>query len=1037
MKGSNHSSPAKAARVLSLLCLCLLALALLASNASAVADANPPIQYDTVMTRYYTSSVDGATLPCSVYVPQTAVMMPVWVDLHAFGGHGGISEEMADAARAYGCIVVSPWGRNYHSFFMDGKDKAGAPEPRLVDDFTAGSAAGWSALIGDRWTAQSDSYQQLDPSDAWKLAGRAGSSGSYCSASVDMTAFEPSTADGYGEYAGGLMVRRQPNGDGYLVDLDCDPAGKKWVRIFKRGGSQWTTLSRTSLPDAVDLQATHNLKVVLYEDTIEVHGDHYVMASAQDASFASGEVALASFGAKHRFDDFRLQNETLYGERDVMDTVDQCLEELGGTLALADSSRMFIAGQSMGGLGALNLGLHYPDLFAYIHPAWGPSDLSEGYDWIKAQYPDQDPSTPVGGRYYAREQDGNIGEAIRALHGGVEPGAGGAPVASNLHENSARYILENALNTPVRFEHPEYDSLVPNTTSPMTIKWLNTGGDWIKVKDGDQRPSAPYASGKGLWQTWAGTSGLYNCAPETSLYDPSTGAPGPSVPTLGIWDNTDYSAMLDYGYGSHCGVVGDSSLAAPVLLSFLRLNSQYGTLHADPDDVAYRTFDSKHGRAWWLTLEPAYPDQDKPGLARAHRDIAANRINLHVKNGKTTTLDLVRMRMNTTSGVLTVTVDSNTSPESEFKVSDEYRKTDLRLTGAWFPARKGDYQVRLDGSAVGFEMTGTTLTVPGIDTASGTRTFTVTMPSGLDGLNLLAARNPGFESGTGGWSPAMDGGLNGVFELNQQPFLSHSGSNSIVIKNPVAGAAPYTGYWQSGTIPVQPLKVYDLSAFAKTRAFNSVERSYLDGIYAPGTGSWAAVGLMWQRADGTLAGWDNSAGINDSTGWTPIEVSAPAPADAAMVRAVLFTVCPNSGGISGSAWFDDVSLTTESAMAVTSVSPASAANTAAVDLSVGGTGFKSGAAVRLERGATIIGATAVTVTSSTTITCQVNISGQPLGKYDVVVTNPDGQEARLVGGFSVTDACGQGAAASISVFAGVLGLLSLAGSTRLLRRKNL
>jgi len=53
--------------------------------------------------------------------------------------------------------------------------------------------------------------------------------------------------------------------------------------------------------------------------------------------------------------------------------------------------------------------------------------------------------------------------------------------------------------------------------------------------------------------------------------------------------------------------------------------------------------------------------------------------------------------------------------------------------------------------------------------------------------------------------------------------------------------------------------------------------------------------------------------------------------------------------------------------------------------------------------------------------------GKPLGKYDLIVKNPNGQEAKLAGGFSITDACGQGAGANITVFAGIMGLLSMAG----------
>ena len=106
------------------------------AGVAGAAGTNLPIQYDTVMTRYYRSSVDGAVLPASVYVPQRSTKMPVWVDLHAFCGIGGISEKMAKCASTNGCIIISPWGRNYHSFYADGRDMSSSPEPRIIDDFT-------------------------------------------------------------------------------------------------------------------------------------------------------------------------------------------------------------------------------------------------------------------------------------------------------------------------------------------------------------------------------------------------------------------------------------------------------------------------------------------------------------------------------------------------------------------------------------------------------------------------------------------------------------------------------------------------------------------------------------------------------------------------------------------------------------------------------------------------------------------------------------------------------------------------------------
>jgi len=111
---------------------------------------------------------------------------------------------------------------------------------------------------------------------------------------------------------------------------------------------------------------------------------------------------------------------------------------------------------------------------------------------------------------------------------------------------------------------------------------------------------------------------------------------------------------------------------------------------------------------------------------------------------------------------------------------------------------------------------------------------------------------------------------------------------------------------------------------------------------------------------------------------------------------------------------------------INTVAPASAANLFVVDAQIAGSGFAAGATVRLERSSTVINATDVVVSPSQ-ITCKLNLNGQPLGKYNLIVKNPNGQEAKLAGGFSITDACGQGAGASIVVLAGMMSLLSMAG----------
>jgi parallel beta-helix repeat protein len=90
---------------------------------------------------------------------------------------------------------------------------------------------------------------------------------------------------------------------------------------------------------------------------------------------------------------------------------------------------------------------------------------------------------------------------------------------------------------------------------------------------------------------------------------------------------------------------------------------------------------------------------------------------------------------------------------------------------------------------------------------------------------------------------------------------------------------------------------------------------------------------------------------------------------------------------------------------VTYVSPNSApSGKASVSLTVTGTRFAPGAGVRLARtGQSDIIASGVTVVSSTSITCSLDLTNAEPGAWDVIVTNPDGGKGVLAGGFNVTE----------------------------------
>ena len=897
---------------------------------------NSPLQYSTVMTRYYESSIDGATLPCSIYVPgpdrySGSSLLSLWVDLHAFGGHGGISSDpyndQTAAADAYGMAVISPWGRNYKGMYTDAGGST-ATTPLIYDEFSA-AASGWTPQSGS-WAVSSGTYRQGDASMAWKNAARADSSGSDYTVSVRLRE-EPGTG---GISAMGVTFRRQGSSDYYQVDL-CDWAGfwgrGRELRLYKRVNGAWVTLAE----DPFNWQdgEWYELKVNAFQEYIEVHLDNELQnldASYRfhsdgseapyrlDNTFKTGGAGLASFGACHQFDDFRLQNEFLYGESDIMDCIQQFIEEVSvDPNRRIDPSRIFVSGYSMGGMGTWSLGLHYPDVFTALHPAYGSTDLEEGYRWIASQFPDPDKADPaifpgINPALYLPDQDVHIGEALRSLLG-CDPSGITETVRSQLRENSARYILENGLNTSVRIEHPEYDVLIPNSTSPMNIWWFLSSNALTRM-----RSSTPgYAHSKYVWQRWLQYPGLIKGLKETSGYGANGEAPANAA---NIWDNWDYSMHGKYGdltsAGAKAGAHGngyvnpafmDAFVCSRITNFFSRADAALHAERANPSEVAYKTYDNRHGRAWWLSVEPAYPDANNPGLARVRRIPASNGAAVHAKNVKTLSLDVTSMGLNTSAGsTITLTLDSNTAPEAE-PVVDSWKKTDLKLVGTWWPA--AGYTVTLNGAAVNCARTGTSLTIEGIPLSTSAATLKVTVPSGM--VNLIA--NPGFESGSASWTSGnhLFGGGTGTFELTSTAttgVAAHSGGYSVRIKDARANGWPFISSWDSSAVAVTSNTSYTASAFAKTRVLWSMTRISDGGKYNEHYTSNAGVGILWLNASGAPVSLSSSTGIHGSKDWTPLQVTAACPANAAYAKVIVFSINPNSYGAKGSAFFDDVAL---------------------------------------------------------------------------------------------------------------------------------
>ncbi len=94
---------------------------------------------------------------------------------------------------------------------------------------------------------------------------------------------------------------------------------------------------------------------------------------------------------------------------------------------------------------------------------------------------------------------------------------------------------------------------------------------------------------------------------------------------------------------------------------------------------------------------------------------------------------------------------------------------------------------------------------------------------------------------------------------------------------------------------------------------------------------------------------------------------------------------------------------TAPAPVISGITPGTGTNSSAVSITdLHGSWFQAGAVVNLTRtGHDNITATGVSVVSGIWITCSLPITGAEAGSWDVVVTNPDGQEAMLAGGFTI------------------------------------
>jgi poly(3-hydroxybutyrate) depolymerase len=825
----------------------------------------------------FKSTVDGLNLPCSIYLPKgynASNSYPVWVELHALEGVPIVSNNMWDifsnsikgVADANGWIVLSPWGRNLGSYYIDGVEKNEGPnaEPDIIDDLS--SLDGWTK-VGGNWTAASGVFRQSDGSSAWKEIVRSGSTGQDYAVRARLR--EVSRTGSVSSM--GINLRRDPiTGDSYHVDLYTEGTNK-YVRLFRYSGGDWTLIQQMALDwqPLTMWDSWINLKVTSYNGYIRVFvNDKPVdMSVPGDAAPygtgrllpeppVSGEVSLCSLGGVHEFDELRVDNEYEYGETDVIDCINQAMEKLN-----IDEDRVYVSVLSMGAVGSYVLGIHAPGLVAAVSPNAGASDLVHDYQFLKEHFP------TCPGPPYADINDAYVCDYWRII-AGTEHEPDHPMDTPLLKDNSARYVLENMANMPIRIVQGLNDSNFPNSHENMTVMWWSKSDPtawWLHVE-----APAPYSPAT---STFANGGDIYNLLTAWSSQGPY------------------YAEYNTSPYGGH-GFMEPYEVTAAFFAAQAR--------ERHPAQVAYKSYDDEVSESYWMKMKRYAAAGDEAALARVSVDLAANSVSAHARNVEKLTLDLQAPGISIGPGeTVTVRLDTNTDP-SAMPVVDKLKMTELELVHAW-PAA-GGLEVRLDGTllqeGVGYFLEGASLRVPSI-AMNQQRVLSVKMPAALPS-NLLA--NGDFENvnpdGTvPGWNGVSLSG--GTVRLEANRMQSHTGEYSLRVKEPKPASSPYICGWESDPVVsgIHGGNSYTFHASYRTRVFK---------------GASVRASIYWYDVSGNPLGSSASPAETPSGysthGWVPIAFEAQAPAGAVSATVRLETVAGAAAQATGSVWFDDAVL---------------------------------------------------------------------------------------------------------------------------------
>ncbi|HMC63279.1 MAG TPA: galactose oxidase-like domain-containing protein, partial [Candidatus Solibacter sp.] len=222
----------------------------------------------------------------------------------------------------------------------------------------------------------------------------------------------------------------------------------------------------------------------------------------------------------------------------------------------------------------------------------------------------------------------------------------------------------------------------------------------------------------------------------------------------------------------------------------------------------------------------------------------------------------------------------------------------------------------------------------------------------------------------------------------------------------LAGGNPARGTYEPHMEIYQPAYLFTSSGSLATRPSISSAPSTISygnafTVSTPDAASISSVALIRNGTVTHATGMDQRmVGLSFSAGSGSLTVTGPPNGNIAPPGYYMLFLLNSSGVPSVSKFVKLASSSGNPAPTVTGIVPASGTANGGTPVTISGTGFLSGATVKL--GGTA--ATNVTVASSTTITATT--AAHAAGAVAVVVTNTDGQSGTLSGGYTYTSVTG-------------------------------